>query len=159
MGQSCIRRNLKMRKLSFEQLLGWIWLWSVKIPISLVRNSQLYTLNVVANTHELGDLPFLCCWLIPFLACAEINFNGSLLQYEVLDVLEFTSDRKKMSVVVKDCQNGKFLLLSKGADEAILPCASAGILFSQLVLNALIKCITIWICEMDSCGCNYKLIC
>lgn len=57
-----------------------------------------------------------------------------------------------MSVVVKDCQSGKFLLLSKGADEAILPYASAGILFSQLMLNALIKCITIWICEMDSCG-------
>lgn len=56
----------------------------------------------------------------------EINFNGSLLQYEVLDVLEFTSDRKKMSVVVKDCQSGKVLLLSKGADEAILPYAYPG---------------------------------
>jgi len=31
-----------------------------------------------------------------------------------------------MSVVVKDCQNGKILLLSKGADEAILPFARAG---------------------------------
>lgn len=31
-----------------------------------------------------------------------------------------------MSVVVKDCQNGKILLLSKGADEAILPYACAG---------------------------------
>lgn len=26
-----------------------------------------------------------------------------------------------MSVVVKDCQNGKIILFSKGADEAILP--------------------------------------
>lgn len=57
---------------------------------------------------------------------AEINFNASLLQYELLDTLEFTSDRKKMSIVVRDCQNGKFYLLSKGADEAILPCAHTG---------------------------------
>ncbi|XP_063946684.1 phospholipid-transporting ATPase 2 isoform X4 [Daucus carota subsp. sativus] len=56
----------------------------------------------------------------------EINFNASLLQYELLDTLEFTSDRKKMSIVVRDCQSGKIFLLSKGADEAILPCACTG---------------------------------
>ncbi|KAJ0593727.1 putative P-type phospholipid transporter [Helianthus annuus] len=56
----------------------------------------------------------------------EINFNGSLIQYEVLDYLEFTSDRKRMSVVVRDCSSNKIILLSKGADEAILPCAYAG---------------------------------
>ncbi|KAL4620448.1 hypothetical protein ACB092_06G154800 [Castanea dentata] len=56
----------------------------------------------------------------------EIKFNGSTIQYEVLETLEFTSDRKRMSVVVKDCQNGKILLLTKGADEAILPIACPG---------------------------------
>ncbi|OMP09909.1 Cation-transporting P-type ATPase [Corchorus olitorius] len=56
----------------------------------------------------------------------EIRFNGSVIHYEVLETLEFTSDRKRMSVVVKDCQNGKIILLSKGADEAILPHAYAG---------------------------------
>ncbi|XP_031114758.1 phospholipid-transporting ATPase 2 isoform X3 [Ipomoea triloba] len=56
----------------------------------------------------------------------EIKFNGSIIQYEVLDTLEFTSDRKRMSVVVKSSQTGKIFLLSKGADEAILPCAYAG---------------------------------
>lgn len=56
----------------------------------------------------------------------EINFNASIFQYEILDTLEFTSDRKRMSVVVKDCQNGKIVLLSKGADETILPNASSG---------------------------------
>ncbi|KAL5151785.1 Phospholipid-transporting ATPase 2 [Glycine soja] len=56
----------------------------------------------------------------------EVKFNTSILQYEVLETLEFTSDRKRMSVVLKDCQNGKILLLSKGADEAILPYAHAG---------------------------------
>ncbi|KAL2331677.1 hypothetical protein Fmac_019258 [Flemingia macrophylla] len=55
-----------------------------------------------------------------------IKFNSSILQYEVLETLEFTSERKRMSVVVKDCQNGKILLLSKGADEAILPYARTG---------------------------------
>ncbi|KAK9222085.1 hypothetical protein WN944_010517 [Citrus x changshan-huyou] len=56
----------------------------------------------------------------------EIKFNGSVLQYEILETLEFTSDRKRMSVVVKDCQSGNISLLSKGADEAILPYAHAG---------------------------------
>jgi phospholipid-translocating ATPase len=48
------------------------------------------------------------------------------MRYEILDILEFTSDRKRMSVVVLDCQSGKFFLLSKGADEALLPCAYSG---------------------------------
>lgn len=56
----------------------------------------------------------------------EINFNGAILQYEVLDTLEFTSDRKRMSVVVRESKSGKIILLSKGADEAILPHARAG---------------------------------
>ncbi|RXH90418.1 hypothetical protein DVH24_035182 [Malus domestica] len=56
----------------------------------------------------------------------EIKFNASTIQYEALEILEFTSDRKRMSVVVKDCQNGRIILLSKGADEAILPYACAG---------------------------------
>lgn len=57
---------------------------------------------------------------------ADINFNASPIRYEVLDVLEFTSDRKRMSVVVRDCQSGEIFLLSKGADEAIFPLTYAG---------------------------------
>ncbi|KAJ9170922.1 hypothetical protein P3X46_018984 [Hevea brasiliensis] len=56
----------------------------------------------------------------------ETRYNASVFHYEVLETLEFTSDRKRMSVVVRDCQNGKIILLSKGADEAILPYAAAG---------------------------------
>ncbi|KAJ0988935.1 hypothetical protein J5N97_007291 [Dioscorea zingiberensis] len=56
----------------------------------------------------------------------DIKFNTSIIQYEILDILEFTFDRKRMSVVVKDCQNDKILLFSKGADEAIFPHARSG---------------------------------
>ncbi|CAM8958800.1 unnamed protein product [Rhodiola kirilowii] len=74
-------------------------------------------------------------------AAAQLNMiymrkNGNFLgrdqiltlqvSYELLEVLEFTSDRKRMSVVVKDTQSGKIILFSKGADEAMLPCASSG---------------------------------
>ena len=40
--------------------------------------------------------------------------------YEVLEVLEFTSARKRMSVVVKDPATGVIKLLSKGADNIML---------------------------------------
>ncbi|VAH47070.1 unnamed protein product [Triticum turgidum subsp. durum] len=57
---------------------------------------------------------------------AEICFNGSKFYYEVLDVLEFTSDRKRMSIVIKEAKSGRFLLLTKGADEAISPRSCPG---------------------------------
>ena len=38
-----------------------------------------------------------------------------------------------MSVVVRDCASRKIFLLSKGADEAILPCAHSGIIYCLLV--------------------------
>ena len=47
----------------------------------------------------------------------------------MLDVLEFTSDRKRMSIVVKEVKSGKFLLLTKGADEAIFPRSCPGTWF------------------------------
>ncbi|KAI5055536.1 hypothetical protein GOP47_0029057, partial [Adiantum capillus-veneris] len=45
---------------------------------------------------------------------------GRLMEYEILDTLEFTSDRKRMSVVLKDVNSGKLMLLTKGADEVVL---------------------------------------
>jgi magnesium-transporting ATPase (P-type) len=55
-----------------------------------------------------------------------LNFFEDNIQFEILDVLEFTSDRKKMSVVVKNCQTGEIMLLVKGADETILPSSVSG---------------------------------
>lgn len=40
--------------------------------------------------------------------------------YQILDVLEFSSKRKRMSIIVR-CPDGRIWLLTKGADSAILP--------------------------------------
>lgn len=47
------------------------------------------------------------------------------LRYKLLNVLEFNSDRKRMSVVIEDLQTKKILLYTKGADAIILPLLSA----------------------------------
>lgn len=40
--------------------------------------------------------------------------------YEILDVIEFSSKRKRMSIIVS-CPNGQIWLICKGADDMILP--------------------------------------
>jgi magnesium-transporting ATPase (P-type) len=77
-----------------------------------------------------------CFIEIPVIS-TEICFNGSMFYYELLHILEFTSDRKRMSVVVKERHTGKILLLSKGADESILPRSYPGTCSSND------KCITL----------------
>ena len=42
------------------------------------------------------------------------------LVYEILDVIEFSSKRKRMSIIVR-CPDGKISLLCKGADSVIVP--------------------------------------
>jgi len=51
-------------------------------------------------------------------------FSSEIQKYELLDILEFTSARKRMSVVVRVLSDdgsgtGRYLLLSKGADNVI----------------------------------------
>jgi magnesium-transporting ATPase (P-type) len=48
-----------------------------------------------------------------------VEVGGRLLRYELLAVLEFSSDRKRMSVVVRGPQ-GRLQLISKGADNVML---------------------------------------
>jgi magnesium-transporting ATPase (P-type) len=48
-----------------------------------------------------------------------IDFKGKQLKYKLLNILEFTSTRKRMSVIVED-PNGNIVLLCKGADSMIL---------------------------------------
>lgn len=45
----------------------------------------------------------------------EIDALGKLERYEILNVIEFTSSRKRMSVIVKD-PDGNIRLFCKGAD-------------------------------------------
>jgi len=42
--------------------------------------------------------------------------EGDTLKYELLNILHFSSARKRMSVIVRDHQKNKIMLLSKGAD-------------------------------------------
>ncbi|KOC61372.1 putative phospholipid-transporting ATPase IF [Habropoda laboriosa] len=55
----------------------------------------------------------------------ELKIEGNTVAYEKLEVLEFTSERKRMSVVVKDAA-GDFWLYCKGADSNILPLIVSG---------------------------------
>ncbi|RWS16411.1 putative phospholipid-transporting ATPase IA-like protein [Dinothrombium tinctorium] len=47
-----------------------------------------------------------------------INALGKVEKYEILNVLEFTSERKRMSVIVKD-EEGKIKIYVKGADTVL----------------------------------------
>ncbi|RLN50394.1 hypothetical protein BBJ29_000922 [Phytophthora kernoviae] len=49
-----------------------------------------------------------------------VTGSNALLEFKILDVLEFTSDRKRMSVVVQ-YPNGEYWVLTKGADNVIYP--------------------------------------
>lgn len=46
------------------------------------------------------------------------NCYGETKRYKLLNVLEFTSERKRMTVVVKS-EDGKYLVICKGADTII----------------------------------------
>lgn len=55
------------------------------------------------------------------LGCSTLDldhFTSFCRSYELLNVFEFNSSRKRKSVIVKD-EEGKLLLLSKGADRFV----------------------------------------
>ena len=49
----------------------------------------------------------------------NVKQTGKLHKYEILHFCEFTSTRKRMSVIVRE-ESGKINLLCKGADSVIL---------------------------------------
>lgn len=52
----------------------------------------------------------------------RIDLPGDgILQYKVINVLEFSSARKRMSIILQDLSNGKYFLMTKGADSVLLP--------------------------------------
>ena len=48
----------------------------------------------------------------------EISVNGKTVTYQLLNVIEFSSDRKRMTIIVKDSDK-KIRVLCKGADSII----------------------------------------
>ncbi|GAM24475.1 hypothetical protein SAMD00019534_076500 [Acytostelium subglobosum LB1] len=50
-----------------------------------------------------------------------IMVNGEEIVYQLLNVIEFSSDRKRMSVIVRDPLTQEIVLYCKGADSSILP--------------------------------------
>nr|XP_031846306.1 probable phospholipid-transporting ATPase IF isoform X1 [Nomia melanderi]XP_031846314.1 probable phospholipid-transporting ATPase IF isoform X1 [Nomia melanderi] len=55
----------------------------------------------------------------------EIKVKDNTMIFQKMEILEFTSERKRMSVIVKD-DNDDYLLYCKGADSAILPLIVSG---------------------------------
>lgn len=50
-----------------------------------------------------------------------ISFRNDYLKYKLLHILEFNSDRKRMSILLKDLINNRIILYTKGADSLITP--------------------------------------
>lgn len=49
------------------------------------------------------------------------NADDGFKRFTILTILEFTSERKRMSVVARSQENGEIWIFSKGADSAMLP--------------------------------------
>ena len=55
-------------------------------------------------------------------------FDGNIKSFETKAIIEFTSDRKRMSVVIYDSLTQKYFIVTKGADSVILPlCTTSSI--------------------------------
>ncbi len=51
---------------------------------------------------------------------SEIEIFGQKHKYERLHVVEFNSDRKRMSIIFREISTGKLILYTKGADDVII---------------------------------------
>jgi hypothetical protein len=99
-------------------------LCSTQVCIEVEVGGRLLRYELLQLCPSLLDLLH-CCSPATFLsvrrsaAGIEVEVGGRLLRYELLAVLEFSSDRKRMSVVVRSPQGG-LQLISKGADNVML---------------------------------------
>eukprot|EP01137_Pigoraptor_chileana_P004563 Opistho-2@2687 len=57
---------------------------------------------------------------------ATVNIRGRDVVYTLLNVLEFNSDRKRMSVIVRDPDSKRIVLVCKGADDVMVPLLRGG---------------------------------
>ncbi|OQN97524.1 hypothetical protein B0A48_16677 [Cryoendolithus antarcticus] len=77
--------------------------------LALVRVAHELGFSVVArSTHSIT------------LLTTDRNGDQDKSTYEILDVIEFSSKRKRMSIVLR-CPDGKVWLLCKGADSVLIP--------------------------------------
>ncbi|XP_078738985.1 LOW QUALITY PROTEIN: phospholipid-transporting ATPase IF-like [Lampetra fluviatilis] len=56
---------------------------------------------------------------------STLNIRGAIHRFEVLHVLEFDPQRRRMSVIVRT-EEGRAFVITKGADLAVMPCVVAG---------------------------------
>eukprot|EP00357_Protocruzia_adherens_P031663 CAMPEP_0115028812 /NCGR_PEP_ID=MMETSP0216-20121206/36574_1 /TAXON_ID=223996 /ORGANISM="Protocruzia adherens, Strain Boccale" /LENGTH=1250 /DNA_ID=CAMNT_0002405169 /DNA_START=45 /DNA_END=3797 /DNA_ORIENTATION=- len=59
-------------------------------------------------------------------AIMSLDFFGTTEKYEILEVLEFSSARKRMSIILRDHQADNIILYCKGADSIIVPRLRSG---------------------------------
>ena len=50
---------------------------------------------------------------------ASTSHQLQMQQYELLEIIEFSSTRKRMSVIVKDLKKSQIKILTKGADDVV----------------------------------------
>lgn len=46
--------------------------------------------------------------------------DNKIESYKILKIKEFTNDRKRMSIVVQNKENGRIISFVKGADDSII---------------------------------------
>jgi magnesium-transporting ATPase (P-type) len=56
-----------------------------------------------------------------FLAYVEVSLLGKVLEFKLLNTLEFTSQHRRILVVVQEHGTGTLELLTKGVDETVFP--------------------------------------
>ncbi|KAG5670176.1 hypothetical protein PVAND_000457 [Polypedilum vanderplanki] len=82
--------------------------------IYLNDNNDIYTLRLRMKRKNEEEIP----------RSVLNDENNDIIQFKRLQVLEFTSDRKRMSVIVMD-KNGQIWLYTKGAESHVLPLCSS----------------------------------
>ncbi|KAJ9428853.1 hypothetical protein QL093DRAFT_2147200 [Fusarium oxysporum] len=96
------------------------YILAVALCHTLVSSSISDELALVRAAQELGYLVVNRTTQTITLRVTQPDGHEEELKYEVLDVIEFTSARKKMSIVVR-FPDGRVSVICKGADSAILP--------------------------------------
>lgn len=68
-----------------------------------------------------GVMPFDCSLVERSTALMTVTLAGNQQAFEILAVNAFNSDRKRMSVLLRDTVSGQYIALCKGADNIMMP--------------------------------------